>query len=300
MKHYFFPALKALCITVGLNGALLGYIALFTLLVEEPVFQALLFFCIVICPAVAVCLFANIHAEKRRTLWLCAAVSLPLHVFLSIGSMLLYGFIMASVWSSDLAPILVMLMAVVPWVVAVLAITVIRSWGIGRKKREAKRQLRRISKGFSRITLPVSPARSGFAAVCRGILWAVWLHLSTGLLFVLLQKTGIAETMLSYVAFPVLWCLAAAAYGLFDRPRRLAFTLSAGISHLILTLFCGVWLTAVYSVRLEDFYMSSSSLLASLFYSPFQYAEGLITVTVFCIGIIAITVFSIGHKPRKD
>ena len=295
MKHYFFPLLKSLCITLGLDGALLGYIALLTLLVEEPFFQVILFFCVTVCPIVAVCLYANIHAEKRRTLWLCAAVSLSLHLCLSLGAVVLYGFIMAAVWASDLAPILIMLMACVPWLVAVLAITVVRSARIGRAKRENNRQLRRIAKGLIRADVPVSSFRSGFGAVCRGLLWAAGLHLSTGLLFLLLEKLGIADTMLSYVAFPVLWCLYAAAYGLFDRPRRLFYGLGVGIGHLSLSVGTVIWLFAVYAIR----YGTKAWPLTDLFSVPFFFPEALIFGTVFWIGVITAMVFILGRGRKK-
>ena len=296
MKHYFFPALKALCFTLGLDGALLGYILVLSLLVGEPFFQAVLFFCVAICPVIAICLYANIHAEKRRTLWLCFGVTLPVHVVLSTLSMALYGLPLSLLWpgSSDLAPLLLLLMVVVAWAVATLTVTLFRVYHIGHRVREEKKQRKREAKGYRMEYAPVSGGRARFGAVCKGILWAAWLHLSTGLLLILLQKAGIADTMLAYIAFPTLWCLLAAAYGLIHNKNRVACGVSAAVSHLVLCVSSLIVQAYLYPARFE--FLSVGHSTEHFLERPFNYPERLLTLTLFFVGGIAIVVFSIGHR----
>lgn len=299
MKHYLSPLLKSLGITVGLDGALLLFIYAATPLTEIAIGQALLFGGVTLLLLTAVCLYAAVPAERRRSLWLSLAVSVPVHLILSVVSVLVYGNRLSAYWpgSSDLAWLLFLLITVAAWVVTTFTLTMIRSARIGSALREGKRQIRRAEQGSRLETAPISPARSLLLAILKGVLWVLWLHVLTGLLLELLWQAGVADTMLSYVAFPCLWCLMAAAYGCMHVQNRFSFTLSVAVSHLI--CFLGIMLFLIPANITEHPYYALKY-LDDMITDPFGHPEELMILVLFFAVWIILAVFSIANRKRKE
>ena len=295
MKNKLFAILRTLGITTGLNVLLLAAMLLFSHMVHRVSGQALLLLCVSLLLTVAVCLFAAIPAEKRSTLWACLGIAMGLHLILSIVVTVIGGLPLSKAWPGqrNLAWLLVLLLSLTAWSISVFIITAIRSNRLGKAVREEKRQVKRAKKGYEKKWQTLSPARARLLAILRGSLPVLWSHLLTGLLFVFLYEWNLASTMLSYIIFPTLWCLSAAAYGLYDREHRVAYTLSAVVSSFVLftlpTLFLVLSHTPDPAFR---FSLYMNSILADPFHNP----EQMLAVGVFLSVWIAMLVFGVAHR----
>lgn len=292
--------LYTLAITGGLNLLLLGVLLLFSHMVHRESGQALLFLIVTLLLLVAVCLFAAIPAVKRSTLWACFGVTSALYVILTVVVSLLGGTRLSEAWPGydNLAWLLLALMSLAAWYISVFVITAVRSNRIGGRVRDEKRRVQRAKKGYRREWQTLKPSRARFLAILRGSLLVLWFHLLTGLIFALLVVWDLADTMLGYVAFPLLWCLLAAAYGLHDREHRVAYALSAAVSNLLWFLLSTTLLTiaATPSIKyLHRFVLRLDSVLTT----PFENPEQLLSLGIFLAIWVAMTVFGIGHRNKK-
>ena len=296
MKHSL-SILKSLGITAGLNILLLGLILLFTRMVKNEGGQALLFLSLTLLLTLGLCLCALIPAKNRATLWGCFGVSVSIHLLLSIVTALITGKKLSAAWpgDGDLAWILVLLLSLSVWGIGLFWVTVLRTARIGRVRRESKRQLRRAIKGYTKEWQTLSPARARLVAVLRGALWVIWLHLLTTLLYDGLTEAGLEDTMLSYIAFPVLWSLMAAWY-VYDRDRRRAYALSAAVTNLAFFLLPTILLTVVNTpVHKYRFILHLDSVLTKPMHNP----EQMLVIGVFLTVWVAMIVFGAGNK-RKN
>lgn len=296
-KLYSIP--KALGITAGLNILLLGLLLLFTHMVHKESGQTLLFLSLTLLLTLGLCLFAVIPASKRSVLWGCFGVSAGVHTLLSIANALVTGKKLTVAWpgDGDLSWILILLMSLSVWFIGIFWITVIRTARIGHARRESKRQVKRALKGYSKEYTPLSPARSRFVAILRGVLWVLWFHILTIHLLEWLTSEGLEETMLSYIAFPVLWSLMAAAYGLFHRQNPIALTLSATVSNLLLFLLPTTLLTVANSPNIKYRFVIH---LDSVLTKPFDNPDQLLVIGVFLTVWVAMVAFGVGRRRETE
>ena len=299
MKKNLLALLKSLCITVGLNLLLMGLFILFSHMVHKELGQALLFLSVSLLMAVGVCLFATIRTDKRGILWASMGISTVTHLILTIVVALVGGTKLSDAWPgyNNLAWLLMALLSLAVWDISVFAVTAVRSHRLGKAAREEKRQVNRAKKGYRKEWQPLSPSRARFLAFLRGILVVLWCHLLTGLLFALLVNWDLAETMMGYVAFPLLWCLLAAAYGLHDREHRSIYGLTVAVSNLILfflsTFFLMLENTPSHKFR---FILHLDSVLTT----PFDNPEQMLAIGMFLTVWVAMVVFGAGHRGRKS
>ncbi len=299
MKTYLYPILKALGLTVALNGMLTLFIYAAAPMANVNIGQVVLFGGVALLLVAATCLFANIAAEKRRSLWLALAVAFPAHLILSLISVFVYADRLASNWpGSDyfLTWLLFLLLSLTVWWIAVFAVTVTRSARIGEGVREAKRQIKRAQKGFRLETAPISPARARMLAILKGVLWVLWLHILTGLFLEFFTETGVADTILSYVAFPALWCVMAAIYGLLHEKNRTAFTLSAAVTHLVCFVFVMLFLLPK-NIREHPYY--ALKYLDDVITDPFGHPEQLMILILFLLVWMVMAIFGLAHRKAK-
>lgn len=298
MKRNLLALIKSLCITAGLNLLLMGLFILFSHMVHKELGQALLFLSVSLLMAVGVCLFATIRTDKRGILWASMGISTVTHLILTIVVALVGGTKLSDAWPgyNNLAWLLMALLSLAVWDISVFAVTAVRSHRLGKAAREEKRQVNRAKKGYRKEWQTVSPSRARFLAFLRGILVVLWCHLLTGLLFALLVNWDLAETMMGYVAFPLLWCLLAAAYGLYDREHRIIYGLTVAVSNLILfflsTFFLMLENTPSHKFR---FILHLDSVLTT----PFDNPEQMLAIGLFLSVWVAMVVFGIGHREKK-
>ncbi len=291
--------LKSLCITVGLNLLLTGLFILFSHMVHKELGQALLFLSVSLLMAVGVCLFATIRTDKRGILWASMGISTVTHLILTIVVALVGGTKLSDAWPgyNNLAWLLMALLSLAVWDISVFAVTAVRSHRLGKAAREEKRQVNRAKKGYRKEWQTLSPSRARFLAFLRGLLVVLWCHLLTGLLFALLVNWDLAETMMGYVAFPLLWCLLAAAYGLHDREHRSIYGVTVAVSNLILfflsTFFLMLENTPSHKFR---FILHLDSVLTT----PFDNPEQMLAIGIFLTVWVAMAVFGAGHRRRKS
>jgi hypothetical protein len=299
MKRNLFALLKSLGITVGLDLLFMGIFLLFSHMVHKESGQALLFLCVTLLLAVGVCLFATIRTDRRGILWASLGISVSTHLILTIVVALVGGTKLSEAWPgyNNLAWLLMALLSLVVWDISVFTVTVVRSNRLGRAAREEKRQVKRAKKGYQKEWQTVSPSRARLLAILRGLALMLWLHLATGLLYTLLTNAGAADTMLSYIAFPTLWCILAAAYGLRDRENRVAYGLTVAISNVILfilpTYFLMLENTPTHKLR---FILHLDSVLTT----PLSNPEQMLAIGIFLTVWVAMIVFGAGHRRRKD
>ena len=299
MKKNLLALLKSLCITVGLDLLLAGLFLLFSHMVHRESGQALLFLCVTLLLAVGVCLFATIKTDHRGILWASMGISLTTHLILTIVVALAVGTKLSDAWPgyNDLAWLLMALLSLAAWDVSVFTVTAVRSSRLGQASREEKRQVKRARKGYSKEWQTIPPSRARLLAILRGLALVLWLHLATGLLFALLTHSGAADTMLSYIAFPTLWCLLAAAYGLHDREERVAYGLTVAIANVVLfilpTYFLMLENTPTHKFR---FILHLDSVLTA----PFSDPEQMLAIGMFLTVWVAMAVFGAGHRGRKS
>lgn len=295
----FFSILKSLGITAGMNLLLLGILLLFSRMVHREIGQALLFLSVTLLLTLGVCLFATIPAVGRGILWGCMGISLGLHLILSIVVGFTGGTALTEHWPgrNNMAGLLFMVISLSVWFISVFVITVSRSRRRGRALRAEKRNVKYASKGYTKEWQTLSPARSRFLAILRGFLAVLWSYTLTGVIFELCRDFNWADTMLGYVAFPLLWCLMAASYGKHDREHRVAYALSANVTNLLLFLL-STWLLTLAntpSIRYR-FVLQLDSVLTS----PFENPEQLLAIGIFLTGLIAAVVFGVGHRTKKS
>lgn len=290
--------LKSLCITVGLNLLLMGLFILFSHMVREELGQALLFLVTSLLLCVGVCLFATIRTDSRGILWASMGISEGTHLILTVVVALVGGTKLSEAWPgyANLVWLLLALLSLAVWDISVLVITVVRSHRLGRAAREEKRQVNRAKKGYRKEWQPLSPSRARFLAFLRGILVVLWCHLLTGLIFALLVNWDLAETMMGYVAFPLLWCLLAAAYGLHDREHRAVYILSAAMTNLLLFLLSTALLTVSKTPSIQYRFILH---LDSVLTEPFENPEQMLSIGIFLSLGTAMIIFGIGHKPLR-
>ena len=299
MKRNLFALLKSLGITVGLDLLFMGIFLLFSHMVHKESGQALLFLCVTLLLAVGVCLFATIRTDRRGILWASLGISVTTHLILTIVVALVGGTKLSEAWPgyNNLAWLLMALLSLVVWDISVFTVTVVRSNRLGRAAREEKRQVKRAKKGYQKEWQTVSPSRARLLAILRGLALMLWLHLATGLLYTLLTNAGAADTMLSYIAFPTLWCILAAAYGLSDRENRVAYGLTVAISNVILfilpTYFLMLENTPTHKFR---FVLHLDSVLTA----PLSNPEQMLAIGMFLTVWVAMIVFGAGSKRKKD
>lgn len=299
MKRNLFALLKSLGITVGLDLLFMGIFLLFSHMVHKESGQALLFLCVTLLLAVGVCLFATISTDRRGILWASLGISVTTHLILTVVVALVGGTKLSEAWPgyNNLAWLLMALLSLVVWDISVFTITVVRSNRLGRAAREEKRQVKRAKKGYQKEWQTVSPARARLLAILRGLALMLWLHLATGLLYTLLTNAGAADTMLSYIAFPTLWCILAATYGLCDREYRVAYGLTVAVSNVILfilpTYFLMLENTPTHKFR---FVLHLDSVLTA----PLSNPEQMLAIGMFLTVWVAMIVFGAGSKRKKN
>ncbi|MBQ9151186.1 MAG: hypothetical protein IJX72_02960 [Clostridia bacterium] len=299
MKTYLHPILKALGLTVALDGMLMLFIYVAAPLAILEIGQAFLFGGLTLLLTAATCLYANISVEKRRSLWLSLAVAAPAHLILSVISILVYTNRLASNWpGSDyfLTWLLFLLLSLTVWWIAIFSITVTRSSRIGGAAREQKRRIRLAQKGFRPETAPLTPGRARAIAILKGVLWVLWLHILTGLFLEFFTEIGVANTILSYVAFPALWCVMAAVYGLLDGHNRTAFTLSVAITHLV--CFFLVMLFLLPGNILEHPYYAVKY-LDDVISDPFGHSEQLMILMLFLLVWVVMGIFGAARRKAR-
>ena len=289
--------LKALLLTAGLNILLEGDLYLFSHLVHKESGQALLFLTVTLLLTTGICLFAVIPSSGRGALWGCLGITSALHLPLSAMAALTGGRALAEDWPGEnLMALLIFLMSLCVWSTGTFWVTVVRSRRRGKAIKEDRKNLRRASKGFTKELQTLTPARGRFLAVLRGILWVFWLHALTFLLIECLRRDGVEDTVLSYISFPLLWGLMAALYGLYDRFHRVAYTVSAAVTNVILFLLPTALLTVANTpVHKYRFVLHLDSVLTS----PLDNPEQMLVIGVFLTVWAAMIVFGIGHKRQK-
>ena len=299
MKRDLLALIKSLCITVGLNLLLMGLFILFSHMVHKELGQALLFLIVSLLMAVGVCLFATIRTDKRGILWASMGISTVTHLILTVVVALVGGTKLSDAWPgyNNLAWLLMALLSLAVWDISVFAVTAVRSHRLGKAAREEKRQVNRAKKGYRKEWQTLSPSRARFLAFLRGILVVLWCHLLTGLLFALLVNWDLAETMMGYVAFPLLWCLLAAAYGLHDREHRSIYRLTVAVSNLIL-FFLSTFLLMLENTPSHKFRFILH--LDSVLTTPFDNPEQMLAIGLFLSVWVAMVVFGVGHREKKS
>ena len=291
--------LKSLCITVGLNFLLTGVYLLFSHMVHKEIGQALLFLVTALLLCVGVCLFTAIQTDRRGILWASMGISTVTHLILTVVVAIIGGSKLSDAWPgyNNLAWLLLALLSLTVWDISVFTVTVIRSYRLGAAAREAKHQVKRARRGYSLELQPLTPSRARTLAILRGLALVMWLHLATGLLYTLLTNAGAADTMLSYIAFPTLWCILAAAYGLSDREHPIAYGLTVAVSNVILfilpTYFLMLENTPTHKLR---FILHLDSVLTT----PLSNPEQMLAIGIFLTVWVAMIVFGAGHRRRED
>ncbi len=300
MKRNLLALLKSLCVTVGLNILLAGILILFSHLVHKETGQALLFLSVSLLLTLGVCLFATISTNRRGILWAAMGISLSTHLTLSVAVTLIAGGRLSRAWAGgtghNLAQLLLLLMSLAVWFISVFTVTAVRSRRLGRAAREEAQRVKLARKGYTKEWQPLSPSRARWLAILRGSLTVLWCHLITGLLYLLLVESYNADTMLSYIAFPAIWALMAAAYGLHDREHRAAYTLSAAIGNLLCFFLATVFLTVAGTPPITYRFILH---LDSLLTTPFENPEQLLALGIFLHIWLAMAVFGISHRPKR-
>ena len=125
----------------------------------------------------------------------------------------------------------------------------------------------------------------------------MWIHLLTFLFIAWFMNEGLEDTVLSYVSFPVLWSLMAALYGLRDREHRVAYTLSAALTNVLLFLLPTTLLTVAGTpVHKYRFVLHLDSVLTN----PLDNPEQMLVIGVFLTVWVAMIVFGVGHRRETE
>ena len=299
MKTYFFPILKSILITAVLNAAIIAFMFVFSPIVQVNLGQIITLGGVTLCSIMGVCMFANIRAEKRRSLWLALLVSLPIHPAIALGGVAVYGRKLAIAWpgDQDLSRVLFYILILVSWMLPILVITIVRSARLGAAYREEKRRIALAAEGLCMETAKISKARARLIAYIRGAVWVFSFHLVSGLLLEILQRLGISTSMIAYITFPAALCLMAAAYGLFDRPNRGMFAISVAINHL---LFCGMVMVFLLPSNVTQNIYYALKYLDIVLTEPYQNIEQILIVVPFLSVWFIMIIFAIGHRKSKQ
>ena len=298
MKLYLRSILKSLCLTAGLDGALLLLIYLLSPAVMLEIGQAALLCAVILLLAVAVCLYGRIPVRRRRELWYCLAVSLPLHTVASVVSVLIYGNRLSGYWpgSMDLAWLVLLVLILSAWGLSVCAITLSRHARMSEARREENRRIQKASRGLRPEITSVSPARARLITVLKGAAWTLGFYTLTGLLLDLLKELSIADTLLAYAAFPCLWCGMAAAFGrAIPSARRGAFTLSVSLTNILLCTAVMVFLIPSNVTRHVGYALLY---LDGVLTNPFGHPEQLLVIAEFLLVWVTVAACGIGRRKK--
>lgn len=295
------PILKTLGITAGLNLVITGDLYLFSHLIRNQTGQALMFLSVTLLLVAGACLFARVPVSGRGSLWGCMGISMGLHLPLSITSALTGGKALSEQWpggmGNNLAALLILLMSLSVWSIGIFGVTAARSRCIAAPLREERRNRKRITKGYVKEWQSLPPARLRLASVLRGFLRVLWTHLLTGLLFTILVELDLAETILGYVAFPVLWCLMIPA---LLPPKRLSGSLcviSAAVSHMGLFALA----TLLLSIRSYPNVIKNRGRIYTelILNRPLDNPEQLLALGILTTGIMTLLILYIGKRKRS-
>jgi hypothetical protein len=295
-----YPILKTLGITAGLNLVITGDLYLFSHLIRNQTGQALLFLSITLLLIAGACLFARVPVSGRGSLWGCMGISMGLHLPLSITSALTGGKALSEQWpggtGNNLAALLILLMSLSVWSIGIFGVTAARSRCIAAPLREERRNRKRITKGYVKEWQSLPPARLRLASVLRGFLRVLWTHLLTGLLFTILVELDLAETILGYVAFPMLWCLMIPAILPKEPLTNSPCIISAAVSHAILFALT----TLLLSVRSYPNVIKNRGRIYTdlILNRPLDHPEQLLALGILTTGIMTLLILYIGKRKR--
>lgn len=299
MKTYLYPILKALGLTAALDLALALFLFAAAPMANLNIGQVILFGGVTLLMAIATCLYAGIAAEKRRSLWLSLAAALPAHLILSIAAVLVYANRLASNWpGSDyfLTWILFLLLCLATWSISILAVTVMRSARIGSRAKAEKKRIRQEMRGLRLEVSPPSPGKARAIASFKGALWVLWLYSITGAVLVWYTQARVADTILSYVTFPCLWCIMATVYRFLRTHNRTAITVSAAITNL--AVFAAIMLFLIpANVKIHAGY--ALLYLDNVLTDPFSHPEQLLVLIQFLLVWVILILTSITQRKEK-
>ena len=294
--------LKTLGITAGLNLIITGDLYLFSHLIHKQTGQALLFLSVTLLLTAGACLFARVPVSGRGSLWGCMGISMGLHLPLSIATSLTGGKALSEQWpggtGNNLASLLIFLLSLSVWLVATFWITAARSRRLVVAEREEQRNRKRAAKGYIKEWQSLSPARLRSASILRGFLWVLWTHLLTGLLFTILMELDLAETILGYVAFPMLWCIMIPAILPKEPLANPPCIISAAVSHAILFSLT----TFLLSVRsYPNVVKNRGKIYTDLILNrPLDHPEQLLALGILTTGILTLLILYVGKRKRND
>jgi hypothetical protein len=229
-------------------------------------------------------------------------ISMGLHLPLSITSALTGGKALSEQWpggtGNNLAALLICLMSLSVWLVGTFCITVIRARRFAVVLREEKKNRRRAAKGYVKEWQSLPPARLRFASTLRGFLWVLWTHLLTGLLFTILVELDLAETILGYVAFPMLWCLMIPAILPKEPLANSPCITSAAVSHAILFALT----TLLLSVRSYPNVIKNRGRIYTelILNRPLDHPEQLLALGILTTGILTLLILYVGKRKGND
>ena len=299
MKTYFFPILKSLLLTIGLNVGIIAFMFVFSPIVQVDLGQIITLGGVALLSIIGVSMFATIRAEKRRSLWLALLAALPIHPAIALGGVAVYGRRLAIAWpgDNDLSRVLFYIMILLSWMVPVLVVTIVRSARLGGAYREEKRRVALAEEGFFMETAKISKARARLIAYIRGAVWVFGFHLVSGLLLELLRFLGISNSMIAYVTFPMFLCLMGAAYGLLDRPNRGMFAISVAVNHI---LFCVFVMLFLLPGNITQHIYFALKYLDKVVTHPYDNIEQILIIVPFLSVWFIMVIFAIGHRKSKQ
>jgi hypothetical protein len=300
MKTYLYPILKALGLTAALDLTLVLFLVAAAPMANLNIGQVFLFRGVALLSVAATCLYAGITVEKRRSLWLSLVAALPTHLILSVASVLVYADRLASNWpGSDyyLTWLLFLLLCLAIWSISITAITIARSARIGSRAKEEKKRIRRETRGFRLVVSPQSPAKARTIAALKGSLWVLWLYVATGLLLEWYTQVRIADTILSYITFPCLWCIMATVCRFLRTHNCSTVTISAAITNLV--VFAAVMLFLIpANVKVHAGY--ALLYLDNVLTDPFSHPEQLLVLMQFLLVWVILIITGATQRKTKD
>ena len=299
MKTYLHPILKALGLTAALDLTLVLFLCAAAPMANLPIGQVFLFGGVALLPIAATCLYAGITVEKRRSLWISLTAALPAHLILSVVSVFVYANRLAENWpGSDyfLTWLLFLLLCVTTWSMSILAVTVIRSARIGSRVKAEKKRIRQEMRGLRLEVSSLSPGKARTIAALKGALWVLWLYCATGAVLTWYTQAHVADTILSYVTFPCLWCVLAIVYRFLHTHNRVAVTVSAAITNLVVLAAVMVFLIPA-NVKTHAGY--ALLYLDTVLTDPFSHPEQLLVLFQFLlVWVILILTGATQRKPQ--
>ena len=294
--------LKALGITAGLNLLLTADLYLFSRLIDKQIGQASLFLSVTLLLTVGVSLFALVPVSGKGKLWGCMGISMAIHLPLSIAMAITGGKALSEQWpggpGDNLAALLIFLMSLSVWWAGVLAVTAVRSRRLTKEICEETKNRKRAAKGYIKEWQTLSPLRLHISGALRGFLWVLWTHLLTGLLFTLLTELSLADTILGYVAFPLLWALLIPAILPKKTIPDLACLISAALTHIgMFALTTHLLAIRSYPIVIKN---RGRIYLELLLNRPFDLPEQLLALGILATGITTLLILYIGKRKRTS